>query len=344
MSTSGRQKGKVRLAVDLPMGWFQVAWEGELEPGRAKPVTAFHDEWVLYRSEAGAFHMMEAYCGHMGAHLGHGGQVKGDCVVCPYHGWNWSAQGEVVDIPYSSRVNRSRRLATVPVKAVSGLVFAWYHPQGAAPLWEEPMPAIPEHGDQGYYPVWPHAVRVEEMHAHPQYVVENQVDSAHFVHVHNWADYVELDAYGADGHGFMSLARGYVNTKRGPVMQRVLINAWGVGIVISRHQFDLSEGPADEESKPSEVTSICTTPTTPGRSAMRMTSWLPRGAGDDDSEVPTGTAAALLHAGHREVFEHDGNIWDHMRYEQRPAYAREEARAFTDVREWTAQYYPEVSD
>jgi len=57
-----------------------------------------------------------------------------------------------------------------------------------------------------------------------------------------------------------------------------------------------------------------------------------------------GTAAALLHAVHREVFDHDGNIWDHMRYEPRPAYAREEARPFTDVREWTAQYYPEVSD
>jgi phenylpropionate dioxygenase-like ring-hydroxylating dioxygenase large terminal subunit len=326
-----------RLAVDLPVGWYQVGWTGELEVGGVKPLTAFGEQYVLYRAEDGAFHLMDAFCGHMGASLAHGGRVVGDCIVCPYHGWKWTAEGEVDDVPYSSRVNRGRQLRTRPVQVVSGLVFAWYHPNGDEPLWADPMPEIAEHGSARHYPIWPHMVREAEMNGHPQYVVENQVDAAHFVHVHNWSEYVQLDGYGADGHCFTSFARGTLNTRRGPVEQYVKITAWGVGILISRHNFNFGIPESAEDA--GEVTTICTTPTTPGRAVLRMTTWLPRETGDD-GPAPTGRAAALLRAGHREVFEHDWQIWDNMRYTQRPAYTREEARAFIDVRQWTGQYYP----
>ena len=336
-STAERKAKAVQLAVGIPMGWYQVAWAAELEPGGVKPLTVFEDDYVLYRTQSGEFHLTEAYCGHMGAHLGYGGTVKDDCIVCPYHGWKWSSTGEVADIPYSSRVNRSRRLRTRPVAVVNDLVFAWYHPHDEPPTWDDPMPVLPEAVRPGYYPVYPHAVREQEMTGHPQYVVENQVDGAHLVYVHNWDDNPQLDVYGLDGNSFTSVARGTLRTKRGPVTQRAEITAWGVGILISRHGLDFGETDSDVPMS-SEVTTICTTPSTPGKAVLRMSAWLPRPDGDD-GDVPTGHAATMLRAGHREVFEHDWQIWEHLRYTQRPAYTREEGRAFSDVRRWTAQYY-----
>jgi cholesterol 7-dehydrogenase len=38
----------------------------------------------------------------MGANLGVGGMVKGNCIECPFHAWRFSGEtGECVDIPYS---------------------------------------------------------------------------------------------------------------------------------------------------------------------------------------------------------------------------------------------------
>lgn len=342
-STLGTAQGETprrgRLAVDIPMGWYQVGWVDELAPAEIKTVTAFGEEYILYRSTAGDVRMMTAFCGHMGAHLGHGGVVEGDCVVCPYHGWKWNESGKVVDIPYSPRVNPSRRLGVLPVEVVSGLIFAWYHPDGAAPLWADPMPEIREHGEPSYYPVWPHLSRVEEMNGHPQYVVENQVDAAHFVHVHQWTEYPQIDDYGPDGHCFTSITRAKLDTKRGEVIQHVEVKAHGMGIVISRHRFEFPGELVEHDAGGlGEVTTICTTPTSPGRAELRMTAWIPREKGDAGEE-PTGRAAVMLRASHREVYERDWQIWDHMRYEEKPAYTREEARAFGDVRAWTEQYY-----
>jgi len=45
---------------------------------------------------------MDAYCPHLGANLGVGGLVRGDCIECPFHLWKFRGiDGECVNIPYS---------------------------------------------------------------------------------------------------------------------------------------------------------------------------------------------------------------------------------------------------
>jgi 3-Ketosteroid 9alpha-hydroxylase C-terminal domain/Rieske [2Fe-2S] domain len=39
------------------------------------------------------FPIGEAHCKHLGAQIGHGGTVVGDCVECPFHGWRWGPDG-----------------------------------------------------------------------------------------------------------------------------------------------------------------------------------------------------------------------------------------------------------
>ena len=52
-STAERKAKAVQLAVGIPMGWYQVAWAAELEPGGVKPLTVFEDDYVLYRTQSG---------------------------------------------------------------------------------------------------------------------------------------------------------------------------------------------------------------------------------------------------------------------------------------------------
>ena len=61
------------------------------------------------------------------------------CLVCPFHGWKFDAEGTNVEIPYSERVNRKGRLRTYPVLERNGLCMAWYHPdESVEPMWDVP--------------------------------------------------------------------------------------------------------------------------------------------------------------------------------------------------------------
>lgn len=56
---------------------------------------------IVFRGESDEAHVFDAYCAHMGAHLGVGGTVlPGDCLQCPFHGWIFDGKtGQCVQIP-----------------------------------------------------------------------------------------------------------------------------------------------------------------------------------------------------------------------------------------------------
>ncbi len=57
---------------------------------------------VAWRGESGKAYIADAYCPHMGAHLGLGGKVSGECIKCTFHGWSFhGSDGGVTNIPYS---------------------------------------------------------------------------------------------------------------------------------------------------------------------------------------------------------------------------------------------------
>ena len=53
------------------MGWYSVERSHELAVGEVKPVQAFDRELVLYRTRSGQAVVQDAFCPHLGAHLGH---------------------------------------------------------------------------------------------------------------------------------------------------------------------------------------------------------------------------------------------------------------------------------
>jgi nitrite reductase/ring-hydroxylating ferredoxin subunit len=95
---------------EYPKGWFQVAYSREVDNGEIFPLHYFGTRLICYRGESGSVQVLDAHCPHLGADIGVGGTVSRDCVVCPFHGWKFDADGRNVDIPYAKSVNRVARL------------------------------------------------------------------------------------------------------------------------------------------------------------------------------------------------------------------------------------------
>ncbi len=173
-------EGKTNTTPDFPMGWFSVERSHELAVGEVKAVKAFDRELVLYRTRAGRAVLQDAFCPHLGAHLGQGGRVVGESIRCPFHGWQFSAEdGKCNDIPYCDEIPDRAQVRTWPVQEKNGEVYVWFHPENTPPQWD--LPDLPELGD----PNWTEPRYTELLiPAHVQDICENSCDPVHFLFVH----------------------------------------------------------------------------------------------------------------------------------------------------------------
>ncbi|MEU8891891.1 Rieske 2Fe-2S domain-containing protein [Streptomyces sp. NPDC048442] len=72
------------MAVNVHSGWYLAAFTSELT-GDVSPLDIGTRRLTAVLTE-GAVRVFDADCPHRGAHLGHGGRLDGDCLVCPFHG------------------------------------------------------------------------------------------------------------------------------------------------------------------------------------------------------------------------------------------------------------------
>ena len=93
-----------------PNGWFKVVFSDELAVGDVRAIHQFGRDLVVFRGEDGAAHVLDAYCPHLGAHLGVGGKVVGNAIQCPFHGWRWDGAGACTDVPYAKKIPALARI------------------------------------------------------------------------------------------------------------------------------------------------------------------------------------------------------------------------------------------
>ena len=79
-----------------------------------KPLHYLGRDLVAWRDAEGEPHVMDAYCPHLGAHLGYGGRVEGCELVCPFHWWRFDADGCNTQVPYDGSSNPAARIHTYP--------------------------------------------------------------------------------------------------------------------------------------------------------------------------------------------------------------------------------------
>lgn len=184
-----------------PRGWFVACFSKELSPSTVMPMRYFGRDLVAYRGETGAAHILDAHCPHLGAHLGHGGKVEGDCVRCPFHAWRFDAEGRCDDVPYSKRIPPMAKVGAWRTREINGVVLIHHDPSGAAPSYE--IPVIAECGSDAWLP-W--VTATYRIRTHPREIVDNLADKAHFSPVHRTA--IDEFAFDVDGSSATQRSKG----------------------------------------------------------------------------------------------------------------------------------------
>lgn len=316
----------------FPRGWFVVAESKELDEG-PMAVRFFGQDLALYRAEDGTPVMLDAYCAHMGTHITaststmlvkNGLQIEGSSIRCPYHGWRYSSEGHVDDIPYSDGpYPKSASIRSYPVVDNMGCVMAWYDPDGLAPEYDAPF--LPEWDD----PQW---IRWEldhlgELPIHPQEIIDNMADVQHLGPTHGapseyfeneFKDHVCIQRQG----GEMQLYETYLYT-----------STWytGPGILLSKQVFG---GNTMYEL-------IANTPVDDGVSKA----WhgvLFCGSADVATEEDK-IAAKEAQAGALIAFGADFNVWANKRPALKIMHLKTDG-PFKIVRKWYSQFYAAPED
>jgi phenylpropionate dioxygenase-like ring-hydroxylating dioxygenase large terminal subunit len=319
--------------ADFPSGWFQVGWSQGYARGQVVAETFFGQDLVLYRTDPedpavdGDLVALDAFCPHMGAHLGHGGDVEGYCLRCPYHGWSWDRDGRNADIPYGDRRSVNAKTRSWPVREVSGIVYLWHAADGSGPSWAPPH--MPEADTADYFAPHPWATHREPMRMHPQFAAENFPDLAHMRYVHRWQEIPEIALWREDGPVLQVDYDGLIATPKGSVPVVTENTAYGVGLNVNRVLGALRS-----------TTLGAFTPIDQTRSEGFITVWVAKR--DDAATEPDRLARSIAAANTKELFgpDADRRVWEHQRYREHPLVVGYEATYTRAFRAWSRQFYP----
>ncbi|MCA9240524.1 MAG: Rieske (2Fe-2S) protein [Planctomycetales bacterium] len=165
----------------FPSGWFEVCSIADIPVDGVLPAKICGQDVVVYRrSSDGGVVVLDAFCPHFGAHLGHGGFVDGDGIRCPFHHWRFGTDGRCDSVPYRDGPLPSAGVRAWPIAVLSGLVFAHHEPTRADPTWSLETP--PElAGDSRWTPLTTYRW---DIRMHCQEMIENLADTVHFHCVH----------------------------------------------------------------------------------------------------------------------------------------------------------------
>jgi phenylpropionate dioxygenase-like ring-hydroxylating dioxygenase large terminal subunit len=160
-----------------PNFWYPFARSRKLKTGKPLAVTFAGTKIVLVRPRSGRPYALEDRCAHRQVPLSQG-VVKGEQLLCGYHGWAYDRAGACVSIPY---LDRSRTLPNgvrgFACREAYGFVFVFPGDQALADA--TPLPALPYHGDTRYKS----RVLDREIGCHYSFMHENLMDMNHqFLH------------------------------------------------------------------------------------------------------------------------------------------------------------------
>ncbi|MBJ7281792.1 MAG: aromatic ring-hydroxylating dioxygenase subunit alpha [Acidimicrobiia bacterium] len=303
MSTASWNPSDSSRSIPIPFGWFRVADSGDLNSGEVLTLRACGRELVVWRTDDGEAACADAFCPHLGAHLGTGGRVVGDSLVCPFHGWSFDTDGKNCDIPYSDRTNGRARLLTHPVVERNGFVLSWIHPQGLAPTFE--VPELPEVLDPEFLP---YIVSSYVVNTSVQEMGENAVDRCHFPSVHLNAVPPDIIEYDTTSEIARILSRLLLITPYGDFPGEIEIHQYGPGFSATRFRGFV------------DTLLVATqTPIEENLSELRFY-FTVRKTGYGESSEEEARALALIYAGHiDEQAREDIPIWENKAYIESPA-------------------------
>ena len=160
--------------------WYPVCTADELTGDAPLPVRLLGLPLVAFRDSRGGAHVLADTCIHRGGSLGKG-KLAGDCVACPYHGWQFAGDGSCRRIPSEDdgKLPARAKVDSYPVEERYGIVFAFL---GDLPESERPpLYEIPEYAAEGWRPS---KTIILNVNCYYERSMENGLDPVHNEFVH----------------------------------------------------------------------------------------------------------------------------------------------------------------
>jgi phenylpropionate dioxygenase-like ring-hydroxylating dioxygenase large terminal subunit len=224
-------------------------------------------------------------------------------------------------------------MRTYPVVERNESAYIWHDVEGREPFFD--VPDIFASFEDGSSPADYHPrqnLYEPNKELHPQYVMENGVDVAHFKFVHKTPIVPVFTRHDFDQPtsyvDFTITFEGDENQSIDDIDSNIkAINA-GLGIAVTK-----SSGMIDNRT----MTTV--TPVDEFTSDVRFTVYIGRVPGKDAPRHET-----KAHEFGQDVirqFKQDVHIWSHQRYSDPPALSSSEFEGFTALRKWAQQFYPD---
>jgi 3-ketosteroid 9alpha-monooxygenase subunit A len=322
-----------RIPMPMPFGWFQVAYSHELEIATSMPLRYFDTDLVLFRTQNGEARVLDAYCPHMGAHLGYGirdqagggSAVVGDSIVCPFHGWAYNGEGQCTNIPYAKRMpskiaNGEQVIRPWDVRELNQVIFVWYHPDGLAPYFEPELILEADAANDKWGGLKLHSWDID---THMQEIGENAVDPAHFLYVHGTQNIPTPEVMEFDGVFRRGKLVSKMATPRGEIIGVIANNSTGPGQATVRFSgicdtvLMANLTPVDSENTKAFYAFI----------QKKIAGKEPEG----------GVADAIVKDICKQMSE-DQIIWSHKKYFEKPLLCDGDG-PFAKFRKWYGQFY-----
>ena len=302
----------------LPTGWFHVAYAEELSADSIRPLHYFDRDLIAFRDAAGRARVLDAHCPHLGAHLGHGGEiVEGGRVRCPFHHWEFDGEGMCTRVPYAEKIPPKARLRSWPVEEKNGCVYVYFDEPGREPGFV--VPEVAEHDS----PEWTRPIRRDwVVRSCAQEMAENSVDPAHFRSVHRTAEVPQVKAW-AEGPVFRANLDYPVTIGDAVQHGSIDIYAHGLGMGVSYFRGIVET-----------VVLVSGTPIDTGRVHHRLGFLVKK----TDSEELTQRVAEAFSSEIARQFDEDIPIWENKIYHERPVLSDGDG-PIGEIRRWARQFY-----
>jgi phenylpropionate dioxygenase-like ring-hydroxylating dioxygenase large terminal subunit len=163
----------------IPNQWYVVLDSKEVRTGKPVGVTRLGEKMVFWRDSQGKLGCLVDQCPHRGVAFS-AGKLVGDCIQCPFHGFEFDTTGRCTLIPANGRsaeVPKVFKARAYPVRELHNLIYIW---------WGEPRDEYPPLPDFDYMrdPNLVYAATTDMWNAHYSRVIENQLDVVHVPFVH----------------------------------------------------------------------------------------------------------------------------------------------------------------
>jgi len=158
--------------------WYVACQSRSLKTRRPLSVTMLGIPLVIFRAGDGSVGALLDRCPHRNVPLS-AGAVKGNCLQCPYHGWEFATDGECTSVPglVDAASHRGREAMAFPAREQQGFVWVFMNPDVEPTADPHPIP----HLDDKRYT---HAVREANANGTLHATIENALDVPHTSFLH----------------------------------------------------------------------------------------------------------------------------------------------------------------